>query len=111
MVQSHLDGAPAPDRLGDYRRDLWPGFFAQLGTIAKDVHAVRRTHFGPVAGLGHATWTEAMPASDVLLAFSADPQLPGPDGQTLMDLSLHYGHDLAVQLLQQHTSRRGGSGS
>lgn len=63
MVQSHLDGAPAPDRLGDYPRDLWPGFFAQLGTIAKDVHAVRGPHFGPVAGPGYATWSEAVLAS------------------------------------------------
>lgn len=63
MVQSHLDGAPAPDRLGDYPRDLWPGFFAQLGTIAKDVHAVRGPHFGPVTGPGYATWSAAVLAS------------------------------------------------
>jgi ankyrin repeat protein len=40
----------------------------------------------------------------VLLAFGADPQLPGHDGQTPMDLALHYGHDLAVRLLQRHIS-------
>ncbi|MEU6557267.1 ankyrin repeat domain-containing protein [Streptomyces sp. NPDC046915] len=40
----------------------------------------------------------------VLLAFGADPQLPGRDGQTPMDLALHYGHDLAVELLQRHIS-------
>ncbi|GAA2312011.1 hypothetical protein GCM10010234_65700 [Streptomyces hawaiiensis] len=38
----------------------------------------------------------------VLLAFGADPQLPGPDGQTPMDLAVHYGHDLAVELLLRH---------
>ncbi|OQD57530.1 aminoglycoside phosphotransferase [Streptomyces phaeoluteigriseus] len=63
MVQSHLDGAPAPDRLGDYPRTLWPGYFAQLGTIAKDVHAVRGPHFGHVAGPGHPTWSAAVIAS------------------------------------------------
>ncbi|MGH4035309.1 ankyrin repeat domain-containing protein [Actinomycetota bacterium Odt1-20B] len=41
----------------------------------------------------------------VLLAFGADPQLPDPDGQTPMDLALHYGHDQAVQLLQRHISQ------
>ncbi|MEV5846353.1 ankyrin repeat domain-containing protein [Streptomyces sp. NPDC051985] len=38
----------------------------------------------------------------VLLAFGADPQLRDPDGQTPMDLAVHYGHDLAVELLQRH---------
>jgi ankyrin repeat protein len=38
----------------------------------------------------------------VLLAFGADPQLPGPDGQTPMDLAVDYGHDLAVKLLLRH---------
>ncbi|MFF4904008.1 ankyrin repeat domain-containing protein [Streptomyces sp. NPDC001260] len=40
----------------------------------------------------------------VLLAFGADPQLPCGDGQTPMDLALHYEHDLAVELLQRHIS-------
>jgi ankyrin repeat protein len=40
----------------------------------------------------------------VLLAFGADPQLPDPDGHTPMTLAAHYGHDLAVKLLQQHIS-------
>jgi ankyrin repeat protein len=40
----------------------------------------------------------------VLLAFGADPQLPGPDGQTPMDLAVDYGHDLAVKLLLRHIS-------
>ncbi|WP_328364840.1 ankyrin repeat domain-containing protein [Streptomyces sp. NBC_00445] len=46
----------------------------------------------------------------VLLAFGADPQLPDPDGQTPMDLAVHYGHDLAVKLLHRHISGRGGAG-
>ncbi|MEV5009119.1 ankyrin repeat domain-containing protein [Streptomyces sp. NPDC093064] len=44
----------------------------------------------------------------VLLAFGADPQLPGPNGRAPMDLAVHYGHDLAAKLLQRHIS---GSGS
>lgn len=43
----------------------------------------------------------------VLLAFGADPQLPAPDGQTPMDLAVHYGHDLAVKLLHRHINGPG----
>ncbi len=42
----------------------------------------------------------------VLLAFGADPELADPDGRTPMDMANHYGHDLAVNLLQAHISRR-----
>ncbi|OXY89634.1 hypothetical protein BEK98_37070 [Streptomyces diastatochromogenes] len=38
--RSHLGGAPSPVRLGDDPRTFSPGFFARLGTIAKDVHCV-----------------------------------------------------------------------
>ncbi|MER6376908.1 aminoglycoside phosphotransferase family protein [Streptomyces mirabilis] len=77
MVQSHLDGTPAPDRLGDYPRTLWQGFFAQLGTITKDIHAVRGPRFGPVAGPGYATWSEAVLAS--LTAIAGDVSRVGLD--------------------------------
>ncbi|MGV9772339.1 phosphotransferase family protein [Streptosporangium sp. NPDC003464] len=63
MVQSLLDGVPAPDRLGAYPRSAWPGFFRQMGAIAGAVHAVRGPHFGPVAGPSHATWGQAVIAS------------------------------------------------
>ncbi|MFB7733465.1 ankyrin repeat domain-containing protein [Streptomyces sp. NPDC056112] len=46
----------------------------------------------------------------VLLAFGADPQLPGPDGQAPMDLAVEYGHDLAAKLSQRHISESGGAG-
>jgi len=46
----------------------------------------------------------------VLLAFGADPQLPGSDGETPMDIAIGYGHDLAVELLQRHISGRGSAG-
>ncbi|MFI0967937.1 ankyrin repeat domain-containing protein [Streptomyces sp. NPDC021080] len=41
----------------------------------------------------------------VLLAFGADPQLPGPDGLTPIGLAVSYGHHLAVELLQRHIQR------
>ncbi|MCX5097798.1 aminoglycoside phosphotransferase family protein [Streptomyces sp. NBC_00365] len=77
MVQSHLDGTPAPDRLGDYPRTLWQGFFAQLGTITKNIHAVAGPRFGPVAGPGYATWSEAVLAS--LTAIADDVSRVGLD--------------------------------
>lgn len=42
----------------------------------------------------------------VLLAFGADPELADPDGRTPMNMADHYGHDLAMKLLQTHISRR-----
>ncbi|WP_435215372.1 ankyrin repeat domain-containing protein [Streptomyces sp. bgisy034] len=42
----------------------------------------------------------------VLLAFGADPELADPDGRTPMGIANHYGHDLAVKLLQAHIGRR-----
>ncbi|WP_250403625.1 ankyrin repeat domain-containing protein [Streptomyces cellostaticus] len=44
--------------------------------------------------------------TDVLLAFGADPELADPDGRTPLDMADHYGHDLAVKLLQAHISRQ-----
>ncbi|GAA3838919.1 hypothetical protein GCM10022403_084100 [Streptomyces coacervatus] len=63
VVQSHLTGVPAPDRLSAYERPLWRGFFAQLGEITSRVHSVRGGHFGPVAGPGFPTWSSAVFAS------------------------------------------------
>ncbi|MBL7496153.1 aminoglycoside phosphotransferase family protein [Frankia sp. CNm7] len=63
MVQTLLDGVPAPSRLGDYPRALWPVFFRELGAIARRVHGVRGTRFGPVTGPGYGSWSEAVIAS------------------------------------------------
>lgn len=41
----------------------------------------------------------------VLLASGADPELADPDGHTPLDAA-HYGHDLAVNLLRAHITRR-----
>ncbi|MFD6825027.1 ankyrin repeat domain-containing protein [Streptomyces sp. NPDC060085] len=42
----------------------------------------------------------------VLLAFGADPELADPDGHTPLGIAAQYGHDLAVNLLRAHISRR-----
>ncbi|MDK0521303.1 aminoglycoside phosphotransferase family protein [Streptomyces sp. ML-6] len=63
MIQTCLDGVPAPERLGAYPRAQWSAFFGQMGAIARSVHDVRGPHFGPVGGPGHGTWSEAVIAS------------------------------------------------
>jgi aminoglycoside phosphotransferase (APT) family kinase protein len=63
MIQTLLDGVPAPDGLAIYPRPMWAGFFRQLGAIAKAVHSVRGPHFGAIVGPGYETWSEAFVAS------------------------------------------------
>lgn len=70
VVQTLLDGVPAPERLGAYPQTMWPVFFRQLGKIAARIHAVRGPRFGPVAGPGYSTWSEAVIGS--LLDIAAD---------------------------------------
>lgn len=60
MIQTCLDGVPAPEQLGTYPRTARPVFFQQMGAIARSVHDVRGPHFGPVGGPGYGTWSEAV---------------------------------------------------
>ncbi|MEU1273578.1 aminoglycoside phosphotransferase family protein [Streptomyces sp. NPDC005799] len=90
MVQSHIEGTPAPDRLGDYPRTLWHGFFAQLGTITRKIHAVTGPRFGAVAGPSYATWSEAVLAS--LCAIADDVSRVGLDATDVRKVA-----DLAVE--------------
>ncbi|MFE2585452.1 phosphotransferase family protein [Streptomyces sp. NPDC059378] len=72
MVQTLLDGVPAAERLGAYPRSAWPGFFRQLGQVARTVHAVHGPHFGPVRGPGYASWSEALAVSFADIAGDLD---------------------------------------
>lgn len=72
LVQTLLDGVPAPERLTEYPRASWAGFFRQLGDVARTVHAVRGPSFGPVSRPGHASWSEALIASLVDIATDLD---------------------------------------
>ncbi|WP_207938634.1 phosphotransferase family protein [Actinomadura darangshiensis] len=54
MVQSLLEGVPAPERLSAYPRETWSGYFRRLGEITAAVHGVRGPRFGPIAGPGYA---------------------------------------------------------
>lgn len=90
MVQSLLDGVPAPERLGDYPRSTWPGFFRQMGVIAREVHAVRGPHFGPVAGPAYQSWSRAVAAS--LEDIAVDVDSVGLDATDLRKIAAVAGH-------------------
>jgi aminoglycoside phosphotransferase (APT) family kinase protein len=77
MIQTFLDGVAAPERLGDYPRTQWPEYFRQMGAIARQVHAVRGEHFGPVAGPVYDSWSQAVVAS--LRAIADDLDQAGLD--------------------------------
>ncbi|MBV9026633.1 MAG: aminoglycoside phosphotransferase family protein [Streptomycetaceae bacterium] len=94
MVQSLLDGVPAPDRLGDYPRTLWPSFFQQMGAIARQVHTVRGPHFGPVAGPAYSTWSEAVLAC--LEDIAADLDGAGLDSADLRKVAAVAAQERAV---------------
>ncbi|MFG1953963.1 phosphotransferase family protein [Micromonospora sp. NPDC048830] len=86
MIQSLLDGIPGPDRLGAYPRSEWPTFFRQIGAVARQVHAVRGPHFGPVAGPACGTWSEAVLAS--LKDIAADLDRVGLDAADLRKVAV-----------------------
>ena len=60
MIQTWLDGLPAPDGLARYPRADWGPYFRELGAITKSVHAVHGPSFGPIVGPGFATWSDAL---------------------------------------------------
>ncbi|GAB2909726.1 hypothetical protein GCM10027203_06110 [Nonomuraea fastidiosa] len=80
MVQTFLDGVPAPDRLPSYPRPTWTGFFRRLGEITRTVHDIRGPGFGPVAAPTYRTWSEAVAgALHELAADAEDAGLHGAD--------------------------------
>lgn len=72
MIQTCLDGVPAPEHLGTYPRAAWPTFFRQMGAVTRSVHDVRGPHFGSVGGPGYGTWSEAVLASVEEIAADLD---------------------------------------
>lgn len=86
MVESLLPGVSGAGALGSYPRSLWPGFYAQMGTIARRIHLVRGEGFGPVPGPLFARWSEALLASlNDAIADLEDCSLAGEDVRQLAD--------------------------
>lgn len=94
MVQSFLDGVPAPEHLRDYPRTAWPAFFRQMGTIARAVHAVTGPRFGPVTGPRYATWSQAVITS--LVDIAADLDSVGLDAADVRKVAAVAEHGRAV---------------
>ncbi|WP_245679181.1 phosphotransferase family protein [Actinomadura hibisca] len=102
MIQTQLDGVPAPEHLGTYPRAAWPVFFRQMGAIARCVHDVRGPRFGPVGGPGYGTWGEAVIAS--LEDIAADLDGVDLDAADVRKVAAAAAHDRAV--LDQVTEPR-----
>ncbi|MFI9311164.1 phosphotransferase family protein [Streptomyces triculaminicus] len=94
MIQTHLDGIPAPEHLGTYPRTAWPTFFRQMGAIARSVHDVQGPYFGPVSGPGYGTWSEAVIAS--LEEIAADLDSVGLDAADVRKVAAVAAHESAV---------------
>jgi hypothetical protein len=94
MIQTHLDGVPAPEHLGTYPRTAWPAFFRQMGVIARSVHDVRGPHFGPVDGPRYGKWSEAVITS--LEEIAADLDGVGLDAADVRKVAAVAAHERAV---------------
>ncbi len=91
MVQTLVTGVPASTGLTAYPRSEWLPFYRQLGTITRTIHDVRGARFGPVAGPGHDTWSQALVSQfEALAADQVDAGLD-PDGcRRIIDLARHH---------------------
>lgn len=88
MFQSVLDGVPAPEGLAAYPRTAWTSFFRGVGALARRIHAVRGPWFGPVAGPGFDSWSEALLAAlDDIAADLDDANLDADDIRELIALA------------------------
>lgn len=89
IVQTLLPGeSVSSGALERYPRTEWGAHYRQLGTLARRVHAVRGTRFGPVAGPTCARWSEAvLSLLDNTLADLADVSLPADDLARVRDIA------------------------
>ncbi|MFC9431425.1 phosphotransferase family protein [Streptomyces sp. NPDC056987] len=94
MIQTRLDGVPAPEHLGAYLRAAWPVSLRQMGAVARSVHDVRRPYFGPVRGPGYGTWSEAVITS--LEEIAADMDGAGLDAADVRKVAAVAVHERAV---------------
>jgi aminoglycoside phosphotransferase (APT) family kinase protein len=87
MIQTWLDGLPAPDGLARYPRDEWGSYFRELGAITRSVHAVQGPSFGPIVGPGFATWSDAL--LDSLTTIADDVETVGLSAADLRLVIVH----------------------
>ncbi len=91
LVQSRLDGEPAPVGLERFPRAQWTTFFEDLGRIARAIHDVRGDAFGFVAGPAFDTWSAALQGSlSDLIADHERAGLEDGDVRELSDLVLRH---------------------
>jgi aminoglycoside phosphotransferase (APT) family kinase protein len=87
MIESFLDGVPAPAGLQIYTAQQRPGFFRQIGGWAASIHQVTGPGFGRVAGPLHTTWSEALLAwFDCAVADLVDIDLEASDARRLIEV-------------------------
>jgi aminoglycoside phosphotransferase (APT) family kinase protein len=85
LVQTMLDGVPAPGNLDRYPRPEWASFFRQLGTITRRIHAVAGERFGPIAGVQFDRWSDAVLAS--ISDIAADLDEAGLDARDMWQVA------------------------
>lgn len=85
LFETLLPGVPAPEAMGNHSRDRWGSLFRQLGEVARRIHEVRCSAFGPVAGPGFASWSSALTA--YFRAAAADVRDAGYDPDDVLRLA------------------------
>lgn len=89
VVQTLLPGESiSSGALERYPRAEWGAHYRQLGVLARQVHAIRGSRFGPVAGPTFARWSEAvLSLLDNTLADLADAALPADDLERVREIA------------------------
>ncbi|MBK6015527.1 hypothetical protein JHN45_30925 [Streptomyces sp. MBT53] len=85
MIQNVVAGIPAAEGLNAPPRSEWGSFFAQLGTIARQVHDVTGPHFGPVEAPWFSCWSEAVVT--LFQNTAADLEDAGLDARDVRDVT------------------------
>jgi aminoglycoside phosphotransferase (APT) family kinase protein len=86
LIQSQLEGVPAPEGLDRFPRAERTSFFRDMGSIARTIHNVRGEGFEFIAGPTFDSWSAALLFSlDDIAADHDDVGLPSEDVRTLSD--------------------------
>ena len=85
LVQTVLPGVPAPQAMGGWSRSRGAELFAEIGAVTRRLHDVAGRAFGPVAGPGFATWSEAL--AEHLRTAALDVRDTGHDPRDVLALA------------------------